>query len=146
MPGAWQTEDDLSSAIQTNGNKAFARPNMGSDAVKSPGSKFLHTLDPKLRAGLGVEVPEYSPSIYSPTESELAQRSPYQEDIPQTPVDEQIDEPEDFEHEERFKSFLEEDDDDPYGDGSLSMKAEEILANAKKRLTVCPAQSDTQFD
>ena len=90
-----------------------------------------------------MEAPEYSPSIYSPTESELAQKSPYQEeeleldqDQPTTPVNEQIDEPEDVEHEEQIKSFLAEEDEDPYEDTSLSLRAEEILANAKKRLTV----------
>ena len=97
-------------------------------------SRFLNTLDPKLRAGLGVEVPEYSPSVYSPTDSELAQKSPDQDDTPETPVDE----PDDPEHEARFQAFLAEDDDDTntHGDTSLSLRAEEILANAKKRLTV----------
>ena len=109
---------------------------MGHNALKSPSSRFLNTLDPKLRAGLGVEVPEYSPSVYSPTDSEMAQRSPDQDDTPETPVDEQIDEPEDPEHEARFRAFLEEDDDDPNGDTSLSLRAEGILANAKKRLMV----------
>ena len=133
MPGAWQTEEDLSSTLHSN------KPRLGTEnnTSKSLSSRFLNTLDPKLRAGLGVEVPEYSPSVYSPTDSELAQKSPDQDDMPETPVDDLIDEPDDPEHEARFQAFLAEDDDDnTHGDTSLSLRAEEILANAKKRLTV----------
>ena len=135
MPGAWQTEEDLST-VQQKSLKAPARQAMGNGALKSPASKFLHTLDPKLRAGLGVELPEYSPSIYSPTDSELAQESPTQDEAPKTPIDELMNEPEDLEHEERFRAFLNENDDDSDDDNSLDLRAEEILANAKKRLAV----------
>ena len=36
------------------------------------------------------------------------------------------------------RAVLEEDEDDPTSHAALSLRAEEILANAKKRLTVCP--------
>lgn len=135
MPGAWQNEGDLGSALHQNSYKSVPRPIGTNNVSKSSSSKFLYTLDPKLRAGLGVEAPVYSPSIYSPTDSELAQRSPYQEELPKTPIDKSADEPEDLEEAARFRAFLEQNDDDE-DDSSLDLRAEEILANAKKRLAV----------
>ena len=140
MPGAWQTEEDLSAVRQNSLKPASTTPINGT--LKSSGSKFLHMLDPKLRAGLAVDVPEYSPSIYSPTESELAQRSPVHDNTVHASIDEMVEEPEDLEHEERFRAFLNDNDDDSEDDdNTLDLRAEEILANAKKRLAVCQATS-----
>jgi hypothetical protein len=120
LPGAWQSEEDMRPITSNGGNLHPNGAGHRDAGPKSPAAKFLNTLDPKLRAGLGVELPEYSPSIYSPTESELAQKSPYTNEMHTSP-EEQLDE---------VKAILEDDD------NLLSMRAEEILANAKKRLTV----------
>ena len=135
IPGAWQSEEDVRPAADNAANHTILRPDAGAGhhksfksprTPKSPGAKFLNTLDPRLRAGLGVQLPEYSPSIYSPTESELAQRSPQHEDNLQDPLEDIPD----LEQEDEVRAILEEDDNE------ISMRAEEILANAKRRLTV----------
>lgn len=38
---------------------------------------------------------------------------------------------------DRFRKAIVEEDDEPYSHATMSVRAEEILANAKKRLTVC---------
>lgn len=142
IPGAWQSEEDVRPAIDNAANSTLLRPEAGAGhprsfkspkTPKSPGAKFLNTLDPRLRAGLGVELPEYSPSIYSPTESEMAQKSPEHENG----FDDLLDHAPDLEQQDEVRAILEEDDNE------ISMRAEEILANAKQRLTVWLPMSTT---
>lgn len=92
--------------------------------------KFASTIDPRLRQGLGLETPEYSPSVYSPTDSEKAPKSPFQESDASPVTTEQPD-PQD-----QVRAVLDEDENDPFSHAALSVRAEEILANAKRRLTV----------
>ena len=42
-------------------------------------------------------------------------------------------------------SILDEDEDDPYSHAAMTRRAEEILANAKKRLTVSPGKDHRGF-
>ena len=94
--------------------------------------KFAPAIDPRLRQGLGLETPEYSPSVYSPTDSERAPKSPYQEnDANPVRVEEPQPNPQD-----QVRAVLDEDENDPLSHAALSVRAEEILANAKRRLTV----------
>ena len=155
MPGEWQTEEDVN-ALKV---PIAHGPN---GAKRKSGAKFISTiLDPRLRAGLTVENCEYSPSIYSPTESELGGRSPYPKSpyskspYPKSPYQnsegpnlkspyQAMDNPyqaeqasaEDDDQQDTVRTILDEDENDPFSHTALSIRAEEILANAKQRLTV----------
>ena len=163
MPGEWQTETDINKLQPPTAHEAGGMK-------RRSGAKLISTiLDPRLRAGLAVENCEYSPSIYSPTESELASRSPYPKSpyprspyqasegsnlkspypnnrasklrSPYRPVDGPFDDKEepseDVDHpQDQVRAILDEDENDPFSHTALSVRAEEILANAKQRLTV----------
>ena len=190
MPGTWQSEEDVHASgshpstgaahgIEHRLQSPAPPPGAakgGGAVVPRPGAPLLAALNnPKLRASLAVDRGEYSPSIYSPTESELAVKSPSggseatvisprqattpehgasggdvvstenmaspQEEVAPPVEAERGGEVEEVEGEETaphdpVRAILDEDANDPLSHTALSLRAEEILANAKKRLTV----------
>ena len=122
LPGAWLSEEDIfpehSEPIVKNGLQS----NGPSLPFKSPIGRFLHTIDPKLRSGIGVDAPQYSPSIYSPTDSIGRTPGGLDEHHEISPFPTLTDD----------KVVSEEDEDDDI----MGAKAEQILANAKQKLLV----------
>lgn len=121
LPGSWLSEEDMRLAhLEDN---CLRQPEMQIAKLKSPVGRFLDTLDPRMKAGIGIEVPEYSPSVYSPTDPEG--RTPEGEDEPlPTPFTSAP-------HGDTKSGYEDDEDDDIMG-----ARAEEILANAKQRLLV----------
>ena len=211
MPGGWRYDEEAHNGAQADGtidqrNGAkevqYPAPQVAPAAAvpspshvgmsKMPGrpaAPLLAKLNPKLRANLAamaasVDKSEYSPSVYSPTESELANKSPISnrgdpigaltpvarafpspaladtsvastsvledskgplgagggpETTGQPKSPEQAGDTRDAHDKvpaDSPRSGLDEDESDPFSHTALSLRAEEILANAKKRLTV----------
>ena len=124
LPGSWLSEEDVRPG-QSEENY-LRQPDMPIAKLKSPVGRFLNTIDPRMKGGIGVEVPEYSPSIYSPTDPEGRTPEGYDEPKP-TPFTSA------FHGDTKSSHDGEEEDED---DDIMGTRAEEILANAKKRLLV----------
>ena len=130
LPGAWFTEEDIRRAkLDVNDNATSLVQSETTAAAKQDFEE---------------ENNEYNEYGLGPYATDLARRTAEEgggsyvkstEDLRETNEDSDSTMP--FGRSNLARAVLEEDEDDPTSHAALSLRAEEILANAKKRLTVC---------
>ena len=131
LPGAWFTEEDISKATREADDRAThsvqskttipAEQNIGGETSEYDG----YGLGPYATDVAASTVGEDDGSYMKPTE-----------DLQE--IKEDQDSTMHLGRSDLARAVLEEDEDDPTSHAALSLRAEEILANAKRRLIVCP--------
>ena len=131
LPGAWFTEEDIRRATQDSDDHVTSsvqpRTPVATEQDLEEGNNKYNEY------GLGPYATDFDRSTAGEEDGSYMKSA---EDLLETKEDQ--DSTISLGRSNLARAVLEEDEDDPTSHAALSLRAEEILANAKKRLIVCP--------
>ena len=128
LPGAWLTEEDIHGPVQQADNR-------------EPSPNLTQTSLPE-EPDFGTETNQYDEDDEGPYKEPYNNKDGGDGRIPRRSTVDSLEDGDDhpktapFGRSNLARAVLEEDENDPTSHAALSLRAEEILANAKKRLTV----------